>query len=273
MGYLRAISTWIGKHSLISILLVGIAIAAVLTTWNVVERTNGILTEPVQRGPIVQSVYGIGTIMANRSFQLRLGVVSTIDALYIKEGDLVKKGDKLAKLQGVVYQAPFDGTITLLPFKVGENTFTQTPIVSLVDLSDRYLVVSLEQQGALRVKKGQHAKMSFDSIRQESYDGVVQSVYPNETSFLARIDVAKLPRQVLPGMTSDVAIQINKVDDAILVPVAALEQGHVCWVKRGLSLPKRVEIEIGIVDKAMAQVVSGDVQVGDLLLIRRKQSK
>jgi hypothetical protein len=64
----------------------------------------------------VESVYGIGMVTATRSFQLKLGVTSTIRRLFVREGDQVRRGQQLADLDGVPFSAPFDGTITLLPF-------------------------------------------------------------------------------------------------------------------------------------------------------------
>jgi hypothetical protein len=156
-----------------------------------------------------------------------------------------------------------------LPFKVGENVFPQLPLLALVNLEDRYLVVSLEQQGALRVHRGQKVRMSFDTIREQNYDGVVEAVYSYNGNFLARVDVSALPIRILPDMTADVAIEVGKHDNVLLAPVAAFEQGSL-WIKRGHGIPYRVEIKTGIVDKDMAEIVSGDLQPGDRVLIRKK---
>ena len=63
------------------------------------KRLNsGALSEPVRRGTVVESVYGIGTVAANRSFQLRSGVTSAIQRLHVKEGDRVERGAPLVDL-------------------------------------------------------------------------------------------------------------------------------------------------------------------------------
>jgi hypothetical protein len=139
----------------------------------------------------------------------------------------------------------------------------------VTDLADRYLVVSLEQQGALRVRAGQKAKLSFDSLRDQSYEGAVQSVYSYNGNFLARIDVSALPSEVLPDMTADVAIVIREIPDALVVPVAAFEDGYL-WVKHGRGLPAKRAVTLGVVDGTVAQVTSGAVVAGDRLLIRNK---
>jgi multidrug efflux pump subunit AcrA (membrane-fusion protein) len=272
MGFIRILLTWVGRHrwtSFIVLLCVAISLFGI-REFRV--RSQGSLSEPLQRGTIIESVYGIGTVLSNRSFQIKPGVISTIDALYVREGDSVKRGAPLVRLDKVVYRAPFAGTVTYLPFKVGENIFAQVPLLTLVDLKDRYLVVSFEQQGALRIRAGQKATLSFDTIRQQNYIGVVQSVYSNESNFLARIDVSGLPPMILPGMTADVAIEIRRHDQALMVPAAALISGHTVWVKRGSGLPKKVDVQVGIVDKSQAEIVGGDVQAGDRVLVKSRDT-
>ncbi len=260
---------WIKNHKVLSsLILVILFVAGGFIVYAKRSQADG-LSEPIQKGSIIESVYGIGTVTATRSFQLKLGVTGTIRKLYVKEGDQVRREQRLVDLDGVLFTAPFDGTITLLPFKVGETVFPQAVILSLVDLQDRYLLVTLEQQAALRVRRGQKAKLSFDSMREESYDGLVEAIYSNENNFFVRIGIANLPAQILPGMTADVAIGIAEHRDVFIVPVAAIDSGKV-YVKRGLAGTATVVVKTGIVDGAMAEIVSGDLREGERLIIRHK---
>jgi multidrug efflux pump subunit AcrA (membrane-fusion protein) len=249
-------------------LVAGAAVAAVAIRRR--QKDLGALSEALSRGPVVESVYGIGTVTARNSYQLKLGVTSTISKLFVNEGDFVKKGQKLVEIDaGTTFPAPFDGTITYLPVKAGETVFAQAVILTLADLSDRYVVVSLEQRGAVRVRQGQKARMSFDSMRDTSFEGVVQSVYSNENNFLVRIGVTDLPPQLLPGMTADVAIVIAEHQNVLSVPAAAIERGRVL-VARGAGRVETVDIRTGIIDGAMAEVISGDLKEGDRVYLRRK---
>lgn len=244
------------------------AVLAVLAGWGLTLRARaaradlGVLSEPLRKGDIVETVYGIGTVTARRSFQLRLGVTGTIRTLPVKEGDAVERGQTLVTIDNdTAFTAPFAGTVTYIPVKVGETVFAQAVIMSLVDLKDRYVVVTLDQRGAVRVHDGRKASLSFDSMRTAAYSGVVQAVYSNEGAFLVRIGVAGLPPEVLPGMTADVAISIGSPKRALLVPVAALGNGHVKVARgRGTAL---AAVQTGLVDGEMAEVTGGDLKEGD----------
>lgn len=224
------------------------------------------ISEPLRVDRIIESVYGIGTVKANNRFQLKPGVVATVSRILVKEGDAVRRGQELLALDhGPVFTAPFDGTITSLPVKTGENVFAQSMILELVDLQDRYVTVSLEQRAAVRVRQGQSARLSFENLRETAYAGTVESVYSSGTDFLVRIEAAGLPPQVLPGMTADVAIGVNEHADALLVPVAAIEEDSVRVLRDGKQVS--VPIRVGIVDGAFAEVASGDLKSGDRVLL------
>ncbi|MCE9596762.1 MAG: efflux RND transporter periplasmic adaptor subunit [Spirochaetia bacterium] len=265
----RNSAKWLKGHAILAIVgLVG-AISILLGARYIIQRSEGILSEPIATGTIVRSVYGIGSVMANRSYQLKLAIVNNLNEIYVKEGDSVPKNGRLVLIDGIPYSAPFAGTITFLPYRIGENVFASVPVLTLVDLRDRYIVASLEQQGALQVQKGQTVRMSFDTIRDHYYTGTVSAIYSNENQFLARIDVRDLPAQVLPGMTADVAISIQERKDALLVPVAALE-GKSVWRKRGHEIPRLIEVQIGIVDREFAEIEKGDLAAGDRVLIKTR---
>ncbi len=241
---------------------------AVMLKRNAENGKWSAVPQPVKQGTAIESVYGIGTVTASHSYQLKAGVTSRVLRLYVKEGDVVRTHSPLVELDGVgILTAPFDGTITFLPVKTGETLFAQSIVLNLVNLRDRYIIVSIDQRGAIRVRQGQKAKISFDSLRDRVFEGVVRAIYSHNNTFFVRIDIARLPSQILPGMSADVAIAIAIHENALLVPVTAIENGYV-YVKRGHPKPQPVLIQTGIIDGEMAIVVSGDIRVGESLYVR-----
>lgn len=251
------------------IIIIVLALAAFFIQGQL-RRSKKNLTPAIKRGNIIEGVYGIGTVMANQSFDLKPGVNVIINDIFIKEGDEVPRGGKLVTMDGVLHKAPFKGIITYFPYKLGEIVFVQNKVLTLMDFTNRYLVVSLEQEGALRIKKGQKARLSFDSIRDETFEGIVESVYSQDQNFLARIGIAHLPPQILPGMTADVAIGIRMKEKALLIPIEALEAGYVYVLGKNVQRSKKVPVKVGVTDGQMAEILSGDLKEGDRLEIRQK---
>ena len=233
------------------------------------NQQSSVTYETIKKSSIVESVYGIGTLTAEKSLSIKSGVTSTILKLYVQEGKVVKKGAPLTNLEGIgTFTAPFAGTIVSSPFKEGETVFPQTSIMTLIDLTKTYLLVSIEQQGALRIKPGLPVRVSFDGLRDKVFNGRVESIYSNTSDFLARISVQSLPQIILPGMTADVSIVLQEKKDILLVPVAALELKNAVIKRNGKIL--RIPIELGLTDGAYAEVKSGDIKVGDEAVMRKR---
>lgn len=260
------------KHRILIILGV-FAIALALTTYFILTRITekGDFT-PVKKGTIVEAIYGIGTVKASRTFNLKVGVAAIVSNIFVDEGQFVKKGKALIDLDTPRrYSAPFDGVVTALEFKVGETVFPQAPILTITDFENRYLIVSMEQQGAMRAQVGQTAYLSFESIRDQKYQGTVTSVYSNPTGFLVRIDVPNLPSTLLPEMTADVAITVKTHDNVLLVPANAIELGNIYLKKSDFEPLEEIPVTVGIVDGNMAQIISDKIKEGDQIRLTREK--
>jgi hypothetical protein len=229
-----------------------------------------ISTAKARRGPIVEAVYGIGTVTATKTYQLRFATAQTVRGIFAREGDPVQAGQTLIATEGELTRthiAPFAGTITALPYRIGEVVPPGSPVLTLTDLSDRYVVVSLEQQGAIRVARGQPAVLSFESLRDRSFHGTVRTVFSNESQFLVHVVVPDLPPRILPGMTADVAIEAARRENAVLVPVVAVAGGSVTVVT-GTGRTK-VPVKLGTVDGDWAEVLDSGLAGDEDLLVSK----
>ncbi len=217
-------------------------------------------------GSVIEAVYGIGTVTVRQSFQLKLGVTLTIRHLYVKEGDRVNKGDLLVAFDdNPAFVAPFTGVLTSLPFKEGETVFQQLPILILEDMSNPYVVVSLEQTGVMRVKPGQSVKLSFESIRNQPLLGKVGSIYPKEGQFFVNIEVVEMPSGILKGMTADVAIEVANKENVLLVPMVAFDRGKLTVIRNGL--PQKITVKIGAMNGLEAEVLDQSISTNETIVL------
>lgn len=250
--------------TLISIILV----ITVSVLFFVRKNNNNFELVRPRKGQIVEAIYGLGKVKSDQTFEVKVGVMTTVSEVYIKEGDFVKKGTPLVRFDGIgPFSAPFEGTITNLYYQKGEAILPQVPVLKMEKLSDLFIEVSLEQDGALRVKKGQKAQVIFESIRNEKHLGEVTALYPKNDEFIARIDVEGLQKNILTGMTADVAIEVGRRENALLIPAASIQNGRVLVQKSGKK--KKVSISIGNMDGAWAEVTSGNIGLDDLIYVKR----
>ena len=192
----------------------------------------------------------------------------SIDKLLVKEGDEVVKDQRLLQIDdGIYVNAPFAGSVVSLPFHPGENIPPQATVLELQNLRERYVEASLEQQGALRVRKKMPVSLQFESIRNQRFAGEVQSIYPKENQFLVHIAVEQLPDEVLPGMASDIAIEVARKEQALLIPMIAIQNGQVL-IQRGGKKTK-VKIEVGNTDGEWAEVLGDSILDSDQIYLRK----
>ncbi len=221
-------------------------------------------------GPIVEAIYGLGKVKTDNVYEVKLGVVKILERMYVREGDMVKKGDPLVRFEaGLLFRAPFAGTVTNVGFHEKQFVFPQQVVIRVEDLTSKYVEVSLEQQGALRVQPGQSVRVVFESIRGEVLNGKVAAIFSRKEEFLAHIEVA-LADNVLPGMTADVAIEIDKKEKALLVPLSGVTDGRVRIVRDGKR--QVIKLKIGNVDGNWAEVLEGDITDSDQVIIKRVEA-
>lgn len=270
MDQIRAFGEWIARHKFFSTFIAIFFISGFFGIRFLLDNSNGQVSDPITRGDVADAVYGIGTVTANRRYTISPLTGNHLSRSFVREGDKVKKGQPLLMTDdGVRFSAPFDGVANYFPIRPGENAIPSMPMLVFTDMADRYVLVSMEQQSALRVKPGQNARLSFDALRNTTFEGKVTAVYSYANNFLARVDSVNLPESVLPDMTCDVAIVINKHENALLIPITAFDNGRV-WVVRGHSIARPAPIKLGVTDGTMAEVISGDLQEGDRVMIRNQ---
>lgn len=254
----------------VGVIGLGIILFLVFLRFKTLGSHGDSLSAPIKKGSIIESVYGVGTVKAKHSYALKVGVTATVQHIYASEGDEVKRGQNLIKLDGMeMVRAPFEGTITYFPSQEGETVFAQGIILNLVNLKERYIVVSLEQRAAIRVRPGQKAKLSFENMREQNYSGVVEALYSNNGQFLVRIQADHLPPQILPDMVADVSIHIAEHQNVKLIPTSAIELGKVFVYRKG-EKTKTVEIQTGLMDDSMAEILSGEIEEGDQVYLRAR---
>lgn len=225
--------------------------------------------DPVVKGPAIEAIYAIGKVEAVRTFQAKAGVPTGIVSLPAREGALVKRGDVIAVFsEGNVVKAPFDGVVTSVNFKVGESVFAGNLIAEVIDPSEYQMRVVLDQRAAVKVKHGQIAKMSFDGLRNQEFSGLVRSVYSSGAQFTVMVDTKSLPREILPGMTADLSIEVSRKDVALLIPAAALQAGQVERVRDGSR--KLVQLKTGVTNGDKVEVLEGDLVEGDQVVVKLK---
>ncbi|MBM9588858.1 efflux RND transporter periplasmic adaptor subunit [Leptospira sp. 201903075] len=241
-------------------------IILILTSYFFI-RSNQSDRLSIVRGSLVEAVYALGTVKPVESFSLKFGIAASIREIFVEEGQSVTKGQALlTNDSGITFRSPFNGTLTKLNVSKNETAMPGLPLLEIQNLKEVYISVSLDQESALRVKPGQVAQLSFESIRGNVYKGSVERIYPSNGQFLVRIDANELPHGILPDMTTDVAIEVSSKDNVILVPLVAVDRGKIIRFRDGKR--EKLEIRIGAINSEFGELLQGDLKEGDEVLVK-----
>lgn len=256
------------KHHKLWVSIIAVLLLLSATALISLSKSNVDYISP-KRGDMVEAIYGLGKVKTDNFYEVKMAVVNTVKELYVREGDSVKKGDKLVRMEGnTIFRAPFDGTVTMIAYHESQSVFPQQTILRMEDLKHKYIEVSLEQQGALRVKKGQAVKVIFESVRGDVLTGKVDSIFPRNDEFLVHVRVSGLGDNVLPGMTADVSIEVGHKKNVLQVPLSGISNGRVTVLRDEQKVV--VPLKIGSVDGNWAEVISGDIRPGDQVIVQRR---
>jgi multidrug efflux pump subunit AcrA (membrane-fusion protein) len=264
----KKLKDFITHHKLLIISFIIIAALTGILALYTFNKNNVQYIKP-RIGEIIESIYGLGKVKTDHVHEVKLGVPSTVVKLFVTEGKSVKKGDPLVRLDdGVQFTAPFSGIITQVNITDKQIVFPQQTLIRLEDFSRKYIEVSLEQQGALRVKPGQSARVVFESLRADQKIGTVSAIFSRNDEFLAHILVPGLDENVLPGMTADIAIEVGRKEKALLIPLTSLKNGQVIVLRDGRR--KVLPLKIGSIDGNWAEVIESELRSDDLIVMKSK---
>lgn len=246
------------------VIIVSVIIVIVISGIFWKTKTNAI-SIPVKRGDVVEAIYGLGKVKSNQIFEIKIGVITNIQKLFVEEGQFVQKGHKLISFESAgTFKAPFSGTVTNLALKEGEIALPNIPILKMINLKNKYVEVSLEQNSALKVQKGNKTTVIFDAQGNKK-QGLVKSIYPRGNEFIAHIEVQNIEENILPEMTADTVIFVGEKKNAILIPVRSYHNGFVTRVREGKK--KKIEVQLGHADGRNIEVISGDLTESDSVII------
>ncbi len=161
-------------------------------------------------------------------------------------------------------RAPLAGTVTAILHRAGDPLREGDEVITVVDLSDAYVRVGVDERDAGRVEVGQEARMVFDAYPGKLLLGKVWRLVPAVDRLTKSTDVlVSLPPE-RPPLQLDFTVTVNivtgVVQDAVVVPRDALDGAggqRVVFVPRANGRAERRKIEVGVCDEERCQVLSG----------------
>ena len=262
----------------------------------------------VVRGEVESKILSTGVVQPENRLEIKPPISGRIEQVLVDEGYVVKKGDVLAIMSSTeraalldaarargpdelkrwesYYKAapilaPIDGTIILRNVQPGQ-TFTSADAILV--MSDRLTIkaqvdetdiaqISLKQKTdvVLDAYPGQIMAADVDKI---AYDS---KTINNVTTYIVDVLPEIIPPEMRSGMTANVSFAVASKKDVLLVPTNAVknkEGRHFVTIPSPDQHEKPIEkeVELGITDGKMVEIVSG-VSEGEVVLASQLKSK
>ncbi len=262
--------------------------------------------------------------------EVRTKVSGTVKRILVAQGDYVESGDVLVELENEALKrqvesqrlkvkqaerdlslaqqelasrtitAPADGTVLDVKVREGDRAGAGSVVAVLADLNSMEVTVPVDEIDAGKVKAGQEATITCDALPGKQLQGKVSAIsLEGKTSagvatFDATVTIQG-PTELLSGMTCDVRIAIASKDDALILPIEALElrgNDYVVWVVSNvpssaevqsrrqpnvsadrsiLSQAKPVTVQVGLINSTYAEILSG-LKEGDVVVMFTQNS-
>ena len=184
-------------------------------------------------------------------------------------------GATRAMLETARQTAPFDGVITQVYNLPGDQVEPGSPAFRVDDLSRLLVEMRISEIDINRIRNGEQVSLSFDSVPGRTFRGRVVDVSPvanvqgGVATFKVVAQVVDPEESLRPGMTVTAEVVVLQLEDVLLVPAGAvriLEGQRVVYILRN-STPVPVYVTLGSSSGGDVQVVSGEVQPGDAVVM------
>lgn len=267
----------------ITAIVVGLLVVG-LIGWSVffAGRRNTavtVTTAKAARQNITATVATTGTIIPTQ--QANLSGSGVVTAVNVQVGDTVNQGQVLATYNRTTnLTATQAGTVTAVNIQAGQTDNSAAAgkaAITIANLSDLRVQLSLTKSESAQVKKGQSAKLTYLN---QTDTGQVASVAPTATTTTsatgastptraAQVTFTKQPTNLVPGFDIDVTITVDSAKNALTIPQEAItydRNNHPLVFRVVKGKARQTSITTGLQSNTRIAVSEG-LAAGDVIIL------
>ena len=232
------------------------------------------------------------------------GYAGTVSQIHVSAGDTVTADTLLFTLEETSYSANYETLLrsrrekeeTLLELmaiqKDGailasssgsiysvDHTDGSASVVTISKDESMTVTISVDESNILSLELGQEVDVYVTSVSEEAFAGTLTEINRTSSSSGTYSAVITLDKEdgMLSGMTASVSVRIEGVENALLIPVDALQQTststyvYTTYDESTQQYGGKVEVEIGLQNSSYVEIVSG-LSEGDTVYYTEKSS-
>ena len=203
--------------------------------------------------------------------------------------------------------SPIDGVVIARQVDAGQTVAASFAAPNLFqiaqDLTKMQVDADIDESEVAKVHPGQIAQFTVDAMPTRMFEAVVRQVRESATNiqnvitYDAVMDVPNPDMVLLPGMTANIRIPVQVRENVLRVPNPALrfkpvddkpgpvvkpvpqsqqkgpETQQTVYVLNSVGKPEPRKIQVGLSDGLYTEVISGDLQEGEAVVLQEVKSK
>lgn len=197
-------------------------------------------------------------------------------------------------LSKMILRAPVAGIVSLvvvwrmegaMPFKPGDHAWPGAPIAELPDTSSLRVTARVDETERGRLAVNQFVNLHMDAIPDRQFTGKIEEIstiatedytagWPIPRNFDLRITLDQVDPRLRPGMTAQISVVLDRIQNVLIVPVHATfqkEGGTFAYVWDGSKFRQQViEVSRRSGDRV---VVAKGLQLGDRVALQDPAAK
>lgn len=280
---------WLWGAGLVLIVLGAVAIRRFTRTVEAPETFSPYL---VQRGDLRITISAAGEVSPQNRIELKPPLSGRIDAILVREGDTITKGQVLAWISSADRAAVLDAARAAGPeeMKRWENAYKPTPLVaplpgfiiarraepgqtvgggdSPLVMADRLIVrAQVDETDLGKVRVGLPCQVKLDAYPEVRMRGRVDHIayearsVNNVTVYDIEVEVQGGAHVMRSGMTATASVIVAQRENALIIPADALtEKDGVVGVlvpRGGTARPVMVPVTLGLADGGQIEITAG----------------
>jgi len=191
-------------------------------------------------------------------------------------------------------RAPADGMVSLVSlwhpdgqaaFKPGDRAWPGAPIAEFPDVSTLRISARVDETERGRLRTGQSVSVQLDAIPDRQFTGHIEQIsaiatsdfsggWPFPRNFILQVVLDQSDSRLKPGMSAQFSIVVDKVADALTIPVQSMFQKSgrtVAYVLRGANFEER---QIDVSRRSGDQIlIAKGLRAGDRVALKDPSGK
>lgn len=231
-----------------------------------------------QRGELEETLLELLTLYRDGALLAPMdGVVSSVE--FDAEGETAAATPTAS---AAAYASYYGGTAAAATASASTTPVDGTAVLTLYPDLAMSITISIDETDILALKEGQDAEVEVSSVGEDLFPGTVTAISKaadtstGVTLYSAEVTLDKAPG-MLSGMTASVDVKIEGVENAMIVPVAALHQTrnttfvYTAYDPETKQYGGRKEVTTGMQNDDYVEILSG-LEIGDTVYYTEQEN-